>query len=86
MVVLEEVVDRQMILVLVVVIQVEIIKAQEIHLLLVLRKVIMEVEDQLEAHKVLVVAVELVQLVLMQTQLQVQVQQVELVVQVLHLV
>lgn len=84
--VLEEVVDRQMILVLVVVIQVEIIKAQEIHLLLVLRKVIMEVEDQLEAHKVLVVAVELVQLVLMQTQLQVQVQQVELVVQVLHLV
>ena len=78
--------DRQMILVLVVVIEVEIIKAQEIHLLLVLRKVIMEVEDQLEAHKVLVVAVELVQLVLMQTQLQVQVQQVELVVQVLHLV
>ena len=84
--VLEEVVDRQMILVLVVVIQVEIIKAQEIHLLLVLRKVIMEVEDQLEAHKVLVVAVELVQLVLMQTQLQVQVLQVELVVEVLHLV
>ena len=84
--VLEEVVDRQMILVLVVVIQVEIIMVQEIHLLLVLRKVIMEVEDQLEAHKVLVAVEELVQLVPTQTQLQAQVQQEELVVQVLHLV